>query len=198
MTEESIREVFFKNYSGNNLEEALIESIEQISLALVADAVEQSESLLNIVKTIIAARSRAILFGGMTDGTKPVVPVIYLTYFDQVLKAVIDAARYARDNHEVMDPWFRERFEREELGEISTLMASRIEESAERPGNERLFTSGELMLYVNFLTAVLLGVIGMERFQKFTEKYNKYAMVLRQCQVECKTMDDPTFLTKES
>jgi len=121
MTEAAVREVFFKNYSGRDLNEALRVSMEEIMLGIIKEDVGQPESLPEIVETIVLAKSRITLFGRMTAGTNFSVPVSYLVYFDTIRKAMIDVVRYTRDNLEIMSPWFREHFTKEDLKSINIL-----------------------------------------------------------------------------
>ncbi len=188
MTEESVRTVFFKNYFGGDLNEALMAAVEEVSMTIIKEGAEKPESLPEIVKTIAMAKSHVALFGGMVDGTSPVVPITYLIYFDQVRKAMVDVIRYTRDNLEVMNPWFKEQFTKENLESMSTEMALSIEEAAKRPANVRAFNSSEPKIYEEFFNMALIGIIGLERFKKYIEEYNKCAVVLRQCQSECKKL----------
>ena len=185
MTEETVRTVFFKNYSGGDLNEALIHSAQEICLAIIKDGYEDSESLPKIVNMLVACKNRLGLFEEMKDGVNTSVPGVFLIYFDVIRKAVVDAAIYVRDNYEIMDPWFKERFKPEHLELILSEMASSIERSAERPFNVRAFHHGEIRLYGEFFNSVLIGIIGQDNFVKYAEKYNECAKTLRRCQAEC-------------
>ena len=197
MTEETVLGVFFENYNGNNLNEALMASVEQIMLTIVREGTEKPESLPEIVGTIVVGKSHVALFARMTDGTRPVAPMHYLTYFDQIRKAMTDVIRYTRDNLEAMDPWFRDQFPKEDLEMMSSDMASAIERSSERPANVRAFHSGELKFYEEFFNAALIGIIGMEGFQKYAQEFNRCANILRQYQIECRAFKSKVE-TKES
>lgn len=197
MTEETVREVFFKNYSGGDLNEVLMATVEEISMAIIMEGVEQSESLPEIVSTVAMAKSHIILFGCLTDGARPIVSMSYLIYFDQLRKVVVDVVRYTRDNLEAMSPWFRERFKEEHLNSILAEMTFSIEKATERPVNVRTFHSSELMLYEQFLNSALIGIIGVEQFQKYAKEYNKCAVTLRQCQIEYRALGNKV-ITKES
>ncbi|OGN01794.1 MAG: hypothetical protein A3I26_03585 [Candidatus Yanofskybacteria bacterium RIFCSPLOWO2_02_FULL_43_10] len=197
MTEAAVREVFFKNYSGRDLNEALRVSMEEIMLGIIKEDVGQPESLPEIVETIVLAKSRITLFGRMTAGTNFSVPVSYLVYFDTIRKAMIDVVRYTRDNLEIMSPWFREHFTKEDLKSIASSMASSIEKAAERPANVRAFRSGELRLYDEFFNSALIGIVGVERFKKYAQEYNKHVNILNRCQIECQPFEN-NIGTKES
>ena len=199
MTEESVRAVFFKNYSEtDDLNEALMLSVHDISMALIKGIIENPESLPIIVDDIMTARSRIGLFKALAKKKSPSVPMIYLDYFDQIRKAVIDATKYARENHGSMDSWFTDRFKIEELKEILSELESAIERSAlETPADVRVFNSGEIMLYNEFFSSVLVGILGEEQFKKFSMEFNNCTKTLRLCQSECKALNKPD-RTKES
>lgn len=197
MTEETVRAVFFKNYSGGDLNETLMSTIEQISMMIIMKRVERSESLPEIVRTITKGKSLISLFGGMIVGTNFDVPANYLTYFDQIHKAIVDVIRYTRDNLETLDPWFRERFKEEQLGSIMANITLLIEKKAQSPDNVRTFNPDELRLYDELFSMGLISIIGPENFLKYAEEYNKCAAVLRQCQKEYQVLNGKT-LTKES
>lgn len=198
MTEETVRDVFFKNYSGGDLNEALMATLEQVTLATIRESAEGAGSLPEIVETIARAKSHGSLFRGRTDKANLVVPMHYLTYLDQIRKAMMDVVRYTRDNFEAMDPWLKERFTKEGLEKMSTEMASARERSINRPENIRTFHSEELELYEEFFNTALIGTIGSDNFLKYAKEYNKCASVLRQCQIECKILLSGKITTKES
>ena len=187
MTEEKVKEVFFKNYTGDNLNEALAASIEEIGLALLKDNSEYSESHLKILGTIAMGRSRFSLFAHMMNDDGEILKVVvspnYLTYFDELRKAMTEASRYMRDNLEIADPWFRERITKEDMEIICAKMGSAIERSAKKQENTREFNSDELKLYGEFFTSALIGILGLDKFQRYAGEINKCNVVLRQCQV---------------
>lgn len=197
MTEETVQAVFFKNYSDRDLNETLMASIEEITLAIIKEGTEEPESLPDIIKTIAMGKSHINLFARITDGTNPSVPMSYLVYFDQVRKAMMDIVKYMRDNFEVVDPWFRKQCAKEDLNSILNSVALLIEKSAGTPENIRSFHSDELKLYYEFFNTALVGIIGIERFNKYAKEYNKCAIILRQCQVECQAFNVGS-MTKES
>jgi hypothetical protein len=197
VTEQAVREVFLKNYNGDNLDEALVATIEEVILTLIRECAEKPESLPEIIKTIAIGKSRIVLFAGMKDDTRPLVPISYLTFFDQVRKAMVDAVRYAHDNYETLNQWFRERFSTEHLSLILKEMTFSIEKATERPANVRGFNSEEIQLYEDFFNTMIVGIIGEDRFLKFAKGYNGLINTLRQCQIEGQALIGKTG-TKES
>lgn len=188
MTEKTVRDAFFKNYSGGDLNEALMLTMEDVALAIIRECIENQESIPEeIVGTIAKAKSNIALFFGIKDGSNMSVPPRYLNYFDQIRKAMMDVSVYLRDNYESMSPWFKERFTKEQLALILTTRTYIIEMSAEveRSPNVRIFHLSELKINEAFLDSALVGIIGLEGFQKYLGEYNKCAVVLRQCQKEC-------------
>ncbi len=192
MTKHDVRDVFFKNYDGNRLNEALMASIEQVMSVVIKEVVEQPESLPDIVETIVRGKSRFYLFARIGDGASLSVPIHYLTYFDQIRKSTVDVIRYTRDNLEAMDSWFTNQFIKEDLEMMSSDMASSIEASAKRPANIRVFNSGELKIYNEFFSSALIGIVGPQKFQEFAKEFNKCAGILRECQMACRLSKDKT------
>lgn len=184
MTEKDVRAVFFKNFSGHDLNEDLMLTAQEISMMTIREGTEHPESLPDIVEKIVIAKNRLGLFLGMTSGVNPTVPMKYLDYFDEIRKTMIDAVRYTRDNLEHMDLWFRERFKINELEGISREMETIIERAAQMPANIRAFRSGEIRLYDEFFGSALAGILGKELFLKYAKEYNESLVVLRQCQKE--------------
>lgn len=198
MTDENVRAVFFKNYSNDDLNHALMASIEEIMLTIIKESAEQPESLSEIIRTIVVGKSHAALFMGIKTETLLIVQTNdYLIRFDQVRKAMVGVVKYTLNNHETMNDWFRERFDKKHLTLMLNEMTFSIEKAAERPANVRTFHSSELKLYDEFFTTALIGIIGVERFKKYAEEYNRCAAVLRQCQIECRAFKGKV-RTKES
>ena len=191
MTEETVRAIFLKNYSGDkNLNEALIVSIEEIMLAILGGE-EFPKPFPEIVGTIAKGKSRVNLFLGIQN-PRPIVSMRYIIQFDHVRKAMLDTVVYMRDNYDsgAVNEWFRERFKKEHLEMMSADMSQKIEAIFGKPANIRMFSSVELKLENEFFSSALIGILGPEKFLEYAQAYNKCAAVLRQCQAECKVLGD--------
>ena len=188
MTESDVRALFFKNYSGKDLNEDLIVTIQEVSMIIIRKSVEHPESLPDIVEKIMTAKNRLGLFAGMMKGVNPTVPMRYLDYFDEIRKTMVDVVRYTRDNLDHMDAWFKDRFHKDQLEMISRELEASIERAAQRPANIRAFYSGEIILYDEFFSAALIGILGKELFVEFAKEYNESLAVLRQCQRETEVL----------
>src|SRR3989344_5524658 len=120
MTEETVRAIFLKNYSGDkNLNEALMASVEEIMLAILGGE-GFPKPLPEIVGTIAKGKSRVNLFLGIQN-PRLIVSMRYIIYFDHVRKAMLDTVVYMRDNYDsgAVNEWFRERFKKEHLEMMS-------------------------------------------------------------------------------
>lgn len=199
MTEAKVREVFSRRYSGGDLNEALMESMEELALILVARHAEPGQALPDIVKTIVGGRSRIGLFAAMFAAgiVAPAVPMSYILHFDHIRKAMLDAVNYMHDNYDTVQPWFREKFTREALKMISGDMSEAIEKPTGLPGNVRGINFNELNLEEEFFTCALIGIMGVEPFKRYADEYNLAMKILRQCQAECKLLETAP-PTKES
>ncbi len=199
MTESDVRALFFKNYSVGDLNEALIASMEEISMAIIREVVEEPESLPEIVRTIAVGKSHIALFRGMKNETKLLLVQenYYLFSLDTICKAMTDVVRYTRDNLETMKPWFRERFKKEHLEAILNEIVSAIEMTSERPANTRTFNPNTIKFYDEFFSTALVGIIGPDNFMKYLKEYNRCVKTLRQCQAESKAFSVKVW-TRES
>ena len=191
MTEEDVRAMFLKNYSGRSLNEALRETSEEIALAILAKVVEP-DALPDIVKKIIGGRSRVGLFMAMfLKGTVNfVAPPTYIFHFDHIHKAMLDTINYMRDNYEAAHQFFKEQLTKEDLKMMSGDISEAIEKPTGLPANVRGVNFAELKKEDEFFSFALVGILGVERFQKYAEEYNKCVAVLRRCQEECKALRD--------
>lgn len=198
MTEEEVREMFFKHYfegpSGGqgSLNEALRETSEEVALILLTKHTKPGETLPEIIRTIIGGKSRVGFFMAMFAAgiENPTGPMTLIFHFDHIRKAMLDAVNYMHDNYEAADQFFKERFPKEDLKMMSADMAEAIEKPSGLPANMRGIRYDELKKEDEFFSFALVGILGMERFQKYAEEYNKCAAVLRQCQAECKMIRD--------
>ncbi len=190
MTEEAVRAVFLKNYSGKNLNETLRASSEEMALAILAAQAGAEATLPDIVNTIVKGRSRIDLFrGAFASGqTNLVVSMGYIFNLDHVRKALLDTIVYMRDNYETAQLWFRERFTKEDLKMMSADIAEAIEKPTGLPANVRSLSFVELQKEEEFFSMALIGIIGLERFLEYAQAYNRCAAVLRQCQAGCKVL----------
>lgn len=197
MTEENVRAIFFKNYSGDlsgqdDLNKALIATFQEITLALLTKHAK-GETLPDIVKTIVSGRSRLGLFAAMfMNGQKgrASVPMSYILHFDQMRKAMLDAVNYTHDNYEAMQPEFRQWFTKEALKTMSGDMSEAIEKPTGLPANVRGVRLDELNREEEFFVKALIGIIGAERFQKYADEQNRCNKTLRRCQAECMLLRD--------
>ena len=192
MTEETVRAIFLKNYSGVNLNEALRVASEEISLAILAEGAPAQETLPDIVRTIIGGKSRVGFFSGLfvAGMATPGVPMSFIVHFDHVRKAMLDAVVYMRDNYDSADQFFRNKFTTEELKMMSADMSEAIEKPTGLPANVRALNFAELKKEDEFFSFALVGILGTERFKKYAIEYNVCSRVLRQCQAECKVLGD--------
>ncbi len=184
MTEEAVRAIFFKNYSGGSLNEALIATIEELSLAVIRECVGEERVLPDIVKTIEIGKSRIGLFGRIKDGVSPMLPMSFIVHFDEIRKAMVDVLVYMHDNFEAADPAFRQSFTKEDLADMASEITLAMEKGGQRPVNVRAFHSSELMLYDEIFDQALMGIIGLEPYQRFAQEYNRCTTVLEQCQTQ--------------
>ena len=192
MTEEAVRAVFLKNYSGGSLNEALRVSIEEVALAVLAETAGPQETIPDIVKTILGGQSRIGFFMTMfaKGDAYPIAPMRYIFHFDHVRKAMLDTINYMLTNYDSVQPWFRGQFTKEALKIMSGDMSEAIEKPTGLPANVRGINFAELNKEDEFFSFALVGILGAERFKKYAEEYNKCASVLRQCQAECKALRD--------
>lgn len=194
MTNEEVREVFSKHYSGD-LNEAMMAASSEIFAVVATKYSESGQNLSDIIKTLARGKGLVYLFAGIGAGsqTHPVVPDVYLSYFDELRKLTINAVRYANDNYTAMQPLFRERFLPEHLRVVAEELTRLMEEPSRLPANTRGLNLDELNLENDMLTNVLIGILGVDGFQRFSEEYNLCLKVLRLCQSECHILE--TMLT---
>lgn len=95
-----------------------------------------------------------------------------------------------RANYDTVDQFFKERFPKEDLKMMSGDMSEAIEKPTGLPANVRSSNFDELKKEDEFFSFALVGILGVERFQKYAEEYSKCVAVLRQCQAECKALHD--------
>jgi hypothetical protein len=195
MTEDMVRSVFFKHYSGDDLNETLIATEDELRMTILRETSEPSESLPGIVEIILKAQSRIDLFSGVaaSDSIEPVIiPMGYICYFDRIRKATLEAIEYMYENYETAQEWFKGKYLKEHLEEMLVYLTEAIEITAEIPFNIRGLSMFELELEGQFFMAALIGILGLERFNKYAEEYNKCLITLRQCQADGRTFINMT------
>lgn len=197
MTEEAVRAIFFKHYSGNisdwdALNEALMKTSEEVFMRTMAAHTEPGEVLPDILETIAQGRSRIGLFLAMFQQGEalPSVPMSFVERFDHVRKAMLDTVNYMRKNYHVVDPWFRKKFDMESLNMMEGDMSEAIEKPTGLPANVRGVNFNELNLEEEFFVSALVGILGVERFNECADEFNLYNKVLRQCQMECRILEN--------
>lgn len=192
MTDEAVRAAFLKHYSPGSLNEALRVTSEEAAISILSKVVGPDETLPDIVKTIVGGRSRIGFFMAMfvKGKTNPSVPMRYIFHLDHIRKAMLDAVNYMHGNHDTADQFFKEQFTKEDLKMMSGDMSQAIEKPTGLPANVRGINFDELKKEEEFFSFALVGILGVERFQKYADEYSKCAAVLRQCQAECKALRD--------
>ena len=188
MTEKEIRSTFLERYTGNNLDETIMMSLEEIILTLLKEHAEDTETLPDIFRTIAQSKSRIYFFMDMfaSGRVEPLVLTHYLSYFDNIRRTMLDVVNYMYDNYKVVQPWFKERFSREGLKKTKNEMAETIEKQAGMP---RVINFNELSHNDGFFNTAILGILGMECFHNYSEEYIKCLKVFRQCQAACNSLE---------
>lgn len=197
MTEKAVRAIFNKYYFGDasrhdNLNEALMASMEELFIAVLAEETKPGEILPNIIRTMAAGRSRIGLFAAMfAKGVpgNPMVPMSYILHYDHIRKAMLDAVNYTRDNYDAMQAEFKVWFTKEALKMMSGDISEALERPKTLPANVRGVSFDELNLEEEFFVKALIGILGVERCKKCFDEYNRCLKVLRQCQAECKILE---------
>jgi hypothetical protein len=199
MTAEAVRAIFNKHYSGDIsdwdvLNEAMMKTSEEVFMTIAAAHAGLGEIPLDIIRTIARGRSRIGLFIAMFRDAKaspaPVVPTSFLERFDHVRKAMLDTVNYMREHYDTVDPWFRKKFDMESLNMVAGDMSEALEKPTGLPANVRGVNFNELNLEEEFFLSALVGLLGVERFKKCADEYNAATKVIRQCQAECKLLQN--------
>ena len=211
VTEETVRAIFFKHYSGDVsdrhvLNEALLKASKEIFMTIVATYVERDDVLTNVLRSIAHGRGLIDLFMDLfrapferkEEGSLLVsAPIIFVRRLDQIHKMMLVTVNYMRNHYDTVDPWFRKKFDMKALNMIAGDISEAINKSKGLPANVRNVNLDELNLGENFFVSALVGILGVERFKKFTDEYNPCMKVLKQCRVECQILEN-TPLIKES
>ncbi len=188
MTEKRILELFFENYDGNNLNDALTLTLEFSSKEIMKDVFGSFNFLPKIVEDILTAKAHINLFLSIPQGKRFVVSLDWLRHFDHIRKTVKESIIYARDNFELMSGEFKKLFDRESLKVILAEWERISENSSGVPVEGRVFSLSEFKVYGVILDSVLGGIIGMEKFSQYAKEYNNLISVLKRCQAECVRM----------
>jgi len=197
VTEKEAQSVFMERYSGGNIDEALMASLEEIILTLLKEHAESGETLPYIFRTIAQGKSRIFLFVDMFSSGRanPLVLMNYLPHFNYINRAMLDVVNYMYENYETIQPWFKERFSREGLKERVVQMTIVIEKQVGMP---RSINFDELNHDELFFNTALAGILGIERFNNYTEECAKCLKVLRQCQAACYALEAMPVYTQGS
>lgn len=187
MDEKSVREIFFKNYK-DDLNEALIMSVEEVTLAVIREVAPGE--LPPIISQIARARSYLDLIVSVVNLKSEVVEVLpsFVGRNDYLHQTLINSLEYLIANYESRNSYFKKQFSQEQL---KTILEDRIEafKKCKEVSGVRSLNPLELELAMELLCVALIGILGKEKVRQYAEIYNLCTPVLRQCQLECRVLE---------
>lgn len=190
MTEKEVRTIFFKNFSGDDMNEELISCRYEIFDSVVRELVDEENRPEKILGTINRAQCLAILFANADSEVIYLVPINYFAYIDELRDKIVKISAYLLVNYDSTDdPWFKEKFTRENLLEIGYELSLKIR-LEKKSNNIRSFNSMEIQAYLEFLNVALVFIFGEDMFKKIIKELNHCMAVLRLCQYEAQKLEE--------
>src|SRR3989344_1107396 len=188
MTEKEVREIFFKNFLGGDLNEELIACEYEIYQKVVGKLADKQNRFEDILVMIDRSQCLAILFGSLNNGSVYFVPITYFVYLDELRETTARISDYLLINYDATSSWFKERFDRENLVDIGEAISLKID--SEKVDGNKSFTSIEIQMYLEICNIALIAIFGEDTVRKLIDELNKCLAVLRLCQREAQKLNE--------